>query len=49
VAYPVRLPIDKIEEARTNRDTLLYLAALNGKKDLEYLAKNDSGSTYGRV
>ncbi|MCF6353367.1 MAG: LysM peptidoglycan-binding domain-containing protein, partial [Cyclobacteriaceae bacterium] len=48
VAYPVRLPIDKIEEARTNRDTLLYLAALNGKKDLEYLAKNSSGSTYGR-
>ncbi len=46
--YPVRLPLDKIEEARTNRDTLLYLAALNGKKDLEYLARNSAGSTYGR-
>jgi len=46
--YPVRLPIDKIEEARINKDTLLYLAALNGKKDLEYLARNSAGSTYGR-
>ncbi len=48
VAYPVRLPIDKIEEAKTNKDSLLYLAARNGKKDLEYLARNTSGSTYGR-
>jgi len=46
--YPIRLPIDKIFEARTNKDTLLYLAALNGKKDLEYLARNSTGSTYGR-
>jgi len=46
--YPVRLPKDKINEARTNRDTLLYLAALSGKKDLEYLARNSTGSTYGR-
>ncbi len=48
VAYPVRLPVDKIGEARANRDTLLYLAALNGKKDLEYLARKSPGSTYGR-
>lgn len=46
--YPIRLPLDKIEEARNNRDTLFYLAALNGKKDLEYLARNSTGSTYGR-
>ncbi len=46
--YPIRLPIDKIFEARTNKDTLLYLAALNGKKDLEYLSRNSTGSTYGR-
>ena len=46
--YPIRLPLDKIEEARINRDTLFYLAALNGKKDLEYLSRNSAGSTYGR-
>ena len=46
--YPIRLPIDKIEEARINRDTLLYLAALNGQKDLEYMARNSAGSTFGR-
>lgn len=46
--YPVRLPQNKIEEARTNRDTLLYLAALNEKKELEYFARNSAGSTYGR-
>lgn len=46
--YPIRLPIDKIEEARKNRDTLLHLASLSGKKDLEYMARNSAGSTYGR-
>lgn len=46
--YPIRLPIDKIEEARANRDTLFHLAALSGKKDLEYMARNSAGSTYGR-
>ncbi len=46
--YPIRLPIDKIFEARANKDTLLYLAALNGKKELEYFARNSAGSTYGR-
>jgi peptidoglycan lytic transglycosylase D len=46
--YPIRLPIDKIEEVRNNRDTLLYLARLNGQKDLEYMARNSAGSTYGR-
>ncbi len=46
--YPIRLPIDKIEEARINRDSLLYLASLHGKKDLEYMARNSVGSTFGR-
>ena len=46
--YPIRLPIDKIEEARINRDSLLYLASLDGRKELEYKARNSSGSTFGR-
>ena len=46
--YPVRLPIDKIEKARVSRDTLLYLAALTGQKDLDYMARNSVGSTFGR-
>ena len=46
--YPIRLPIDKIDEARANRDTLFHIASLSGKKDLEYMARNSAGSTYGR-
>ncbi len=46
--YPVKLPADVIEKARQHRDSLLQLAAQQGKKELEYLARNTIGSTYGR-
>lgn len=46
--YPIRLPIEKIETARINRDSILHLASLTGKKDLEYMARNTPGSTFGR-
>lgn len=46
--YPIRLPLDKIELARTNRDSLLYTASLNGQKQLEHMARNSVGSTFGR-
>lgn len=47
-AYPVRLPSDKIEVARNNRDSLLYTASLEGQNELEHMAKNSVGSTFGR-
>lgn len=46
--YPIRLPIDKIEIARTNKDSLLLIASSEGKKELEYMARNSVGSTFGR-
>ncbi|MCB0496750.1 MAG: LysM peptidoglycan-binding domain-containing protein [Cyclobacteriaceae bacterium] len=46
--YPVRLPSDKIELARINRDSLLLIASSEGEKELEHLAQNSVGSTYGR-
>ena len=46
--YPIRLPEDKITEARFNRDSLLFLASLDGQEELEHLARNSVGSTYGR-
>lgn len=47
-SYPVRLPKDKIEVARMNRDSLLLVASAEGKKELEYMARNSVGSTFGR-
>ena len=46
--YPIRIPKDKIVEARNNRDSLLHIASLTGEKELDYLARNSVGSTFGR-
>ena len=46
--YPVRIPKDKIEQARTNRDSIFILASTEGEHELELMAKNSVGSTFGR-
>lgn len=47
--YPIKLPAEVIEYARTNRVSVLDSASQVGKKELEYLARNMPGSTYGRT
>jgi len=46
--YPVNIPLDKIEEFDKKRETILKSASVTGKKELEYLARNSVGSTFGR-
>lgn len=46
--FSVRLPADKMEYFNTNRVEILDSASRTGKKELEYLARNSVGSTYGR-
>ena len=46
--FSVRLPSDKMEYFYTNRVDILDSASRTGKKELEYLARNSVGSTYGR-
>lgn len=45
--YPVRLPSDKIEEFKGRKDEILELAK-EGRKKVEYQARNSAGSTFGR-
>lgn len=47
-AYPVRIPVDKIEFYQVNRDSILIASAISGKAELEQLSRNTPGSTYGR-
>lgn len=46
--FSVRLPADKMDYFNTNRSEILDSASRTGKKELEYLARNSVGSTYGR-
>lgn len=46
--YPVRIPKDKIEQARTNRDSIFILASTEGEHELELMAKNSVKNTFGR-
>jgi membrane-bound lytic murein transglycosylase D len=46
--YPVKIPADKKDNYQENKDEIIALASIEGKKDLEYLARNSVGSTYGR-
>jgi peptidoglycan lytic transglycosylase D len=46
--YPVKIPRDKLNSFKVNRDSILILTAKEGKKELEYLARNSVGSTFGR-
>ena len=49
VNFPLRIPIDRIEDIRNNRVEILDSASKVGKAELEYLARNSPGSTYGRT
>ncbi len=46
--YPVNLPVDVLPQFHSQRDSILLLAAVEGKKELEYQARNSVGSTFGR-
>ncbi len=46
--FSVRIPSDKSEVLQNNRAYILDSASRIGKKELEYLARNSEGSTYGR-
>ncbi len=46
--FSVRLPSDKMDQFNENRTSILDSASKTGKKELEYLARNSVGSTYGR-
>lgn len=46
--YTVRIPAYRFEYFAENRTTILDSAAREGKKQIEYLARNSVGSTYGR-
>ena len=46
--YPVRIPYDVKEILQKNRLAILDSAGKVGKSQLEHLAKNTPGSTYGR-
>ena len=48
VDYPIKIPVEQIEFARTHRNEVLDTASKVGKKELQALAKNSTGSTYGR-
>ncbi|MTI29359.1 lytic transglycosylase domain-containing protein, partial [Xanthovirga aplysinae] len=46
--YPLRIPVEKYDQVVDNRLALFEAAGSVGKKELDYLARNSIGSTYGR-
>ncbi len=46
--FSVRIPADKLAYFHENRSSILDSASRTGKKELEQLARNTVGSTYGR-
>jgi membrane-bound lytic murein transglycosylase D len=46
--FAIRIPDDKMACLNENRDEILDSAGRTGKKEIEYLARNTVGSTYGR-
>lgn len=46
--FSVRLPSDKMEQFNKNRQSILDSASKIGEKELDFLARNSIGSTYGR-
>lgn len=46
--YPIKLPEDKIEDFRDNRESIIASASEAGKAEMAHLARNSVGSTYGR-
>jgi membrane-bound lytic murein transglycosylase D len=46
--FSVRIPSDRMEVFLADRSFILDSASRTGRKELEYLARNTEGSTYGR-
>jgi len=46
--YPLRIPSDKYQVFLENQQVILDSAGRTGKKEIEYMARNTVGSTYGR-
>ena len=46
-AYPINIPSDKVDTYKLNRESIIA-SSQNGQKDLEHLARNSVGSTFGR-
>ena len=46
--FSIRIPSDKMPYFSQNRVEILDSASRTGEKELEYLARNSTGSTYGR-
>jgi membrane-bound lytic murein transglycosylase D len=47
-SYKIRIPSDKAEFLTANYEAFIDSASSSGKKEIEYLARNTAGSTYGR-
>ncbi len=47
--YPLKIPSDKVDLLNKNRNQIIANAGAEGKEELEKLAKNTPGSTYGRT
>jgi membrane-bound lytic murein transglycosylase D len=46
--YPIYIPEDKLDYYRSNRAIIAANGAATGQEELEYLARNSVGSTFGR-
>ncbi|PIB36836.1 lytic transglycosylase [Reichenbachiella sp. 5M10] len=46
--YPLKVPVDLVDSIRLHKVALLDTASKVGRKELEYMARNTPGSTYGR-
>jgi membrane-bound lytic murein transglycosylase D len=47
-SYPINLPIDKIDFFKENRSDIIASTSTIGLKELEHMARNSVGSTFGR-
>ncbi len=47
--YPLKIPADKYDFINEKRKFILDSASRKGQKELEFMAKNSVGSTYGRT
>ena len=46
--YPINIPVDKIGVYKENRDKIIAATSTVGLKELEHMARNSVGSTFGR-
>jgi peptidoglycan lytic transglycosylase D len=46
--YPINLPQDKVKAFKDSREEIMTIASKEGIKELEHLARNSVGSTFGR-